>query len=164
MKHAIETSGLTKTYNRTSAVADLNLLVEPGRVFGFLGPNGAGKSTTIRMLLGLQRPTAGRATLLRLDSVSGSVEIHRRTGYLPGDLELFPRLTGGQHIAWFARARAVHDHSLADQLVARFQVVTDRPVRDLSKGNRQKIGLVLAFMHQPELLVLDEPTSGIGMT
>ena len=87
--------------------------------------------------------------------------VHRRIGYLPGDLELFPRLTGRQHIAWFGRARGGVDDSAAKQLADRFQVVTDRPVRELSKGNRQKIGLVLAFMHQPELLVLDEPTSGL---
>ena len=161
MRSAIETFGLTKQYGSVAAVSDLHLRVEPGQVFGFLGPNGAGKSTTIRMLLALQRPTRGRATLLGLEAGADSVQIHRRTGYLPGDLELFPRLTGRQHIAWFARARAVEDHSLAEHLVDRFQVAVSGPVRELSKGNRQKIGLVLAFMHRPELLVLDEPTSGL---
>ena len=160
MAPAIETIGLTKRYGSVTAVADLNLRIEPGQVFGFLGPNGAGKSTTIRMLLALQRPTGGRARILGLDAAAGSAEVHRRTGYLPGDLELFPRLTGRQHIAWFARARGA-GHSLAWQLADRFQVVADRPVRELSKGNRQKIGLVLAFMHRPELLVLDEPTAGL---
>jgi ABC-2 type transport system ATP-binding protein len=161
MTSAIETSGLTKRYGSTTAVADLSLRVEPGQVFGFLGPHGAGKSTTIRMLLALQRPTQGWATLLGLDAVADSVEVHRRTGYLPGDLELFPRLTGHQHITWFARARGIDTGSMAWQLADRFQVVVDRPVRELSKGSRQKIGLVLAFMHQPELLILDEPTSGL---
>jgi len=161
MRSAIETFGLTKRYGAITAVADLSLRVEPGQVFGFLGPNGAGKSTTIRMLLGLQRPTRGHATLLGLDAAAGSVEIHRCIGYLPGDLELFPRLTGRQHIAWFARARGDVDDALVRQLIERFQVVADRPVRELSKGNRQKVGLVLAFMHRPELLVLDEPTSGL---
>ena len=161
MTSAIETFELTKRYGSTTAVAGLNLRIEPAQVFGFLGPNGAGKSTTIRMLMALQRPTRGHATLLGLDAATDSVEIHRRIGYLPGDLELFPRLTGQQHIAWFMRARGVEDDSLAKQLIDRFQVVADRPVRELSKGNRQKIGLVLAFMHQPELLVLDEPTSGL---
>ena len=160
MTSAIETTGLTKRYGATTAVDGLSLRIEPGQVFGFLGPNGAGKSTTIRMLLALQRPTEGGARVLGLDAAAASVEVHRRTGYLPGDLELFPRLTGRQHIAWFARARAVDD-SLARQLAERFQVVADRPVRELSKGNRQKIGLVLAFMHRPELLILDEPTSGL---
>jgi ABC-2 type transport system ATP-binding protein len=158
---AIETFGLTKRFASTTAVADLNLRVEPGQVFGFLGPNGAGKSTTIRMLLALQRPTRGRAELLGLDAAADSVEVHRRVGYLPGDLELFPRLTGRQHITWFARTRSVDAGSLARQLADRFQVMVDRPVRELSKGNRQKIGLVLAFMHRPELLILDEPTSGL---
>ena len=161
MTAAIETSRLCKNYGPTRAVIDLDLVVEPGQVFGFLGPNGAGKSTTIRMLLALQRPTGGRAALLGLDAAADSVEVHRRVGYLPGDLELFPRLTGRQHIAWFTGARAVDIGSLARQLAERFQVVADRPVRELSKGNRQKIGLVLAFMHRPELLVLDEPTSGL---
>ena len=161
MTSAIETLGLTKRYGSVTAVADLSLRVEPGQVFGFLGPNGAGKSTTIRMLLALQQPTQGRATLLGLNAAADNVEVHRRVGYLPGDLELFPRLTGRQHIAWFARARGGVDASLVEQLIDRFQVVGDRPVRELSKGNRQKIGLVLAFMHQPELLVLDEPTSGL---
>ncbi len=160
MTSAIEATGLTKVYGAVTAVDGLSLRVEPGQVFGFLGPNGAGKSTTIRMLLALQRPTRGRARVLGLDPVTESVEVHRRTGYLPGDLTLFPRLTGRQHIAWFARARAVDD-SLALRLAGRFQVVADRPVRELSKGNRQKIGLVLAFMHRPELLILDEPTSGL---
>jgi ABC-2 type transport system ATP-binding protein len=161
MTSAIETFALTKRYGSTTAVAGLSLRVEPGQVFGFLGPNGAGKSTTIRMLLALQRPTRGRAALLGLDAAADSVEVHRRVGYLPGDLELFPRLTGRQHITWFARARGVDAGSLARPLADRFQVVADRPVRELSKGNRQKIGLVLAFMHRPELLILDEPTSGL---
>ena len=160
MTSAIEATGLTKRYGAVTAVDGLSLRVEPGQVFGFLGPNGAGKSTTIRMLLALQRPTQGEARVLGLDAVTGSAEVHRRTGYLPGDLALFPRLTGRQHIAWFARARAVDD-LLARRLAERFQVVADRPVRELSKGNRQKIGLVLAFMHRPELLILDEPTSGL---
>ena len=160
MTTAVETFGLTKKYGAVTAVDNLNLRVERGQVFGFLGPNGAGKSTTIRMLLALQRPTRGRATLLGLDA-AGSVQVRRRVGYLPGDLELFPRLTGRQHIAWFLRARGVTDGSYAARLADRFQVVADRPVRELSKGNRQKIGLVLAFMHRPELLVLDEPTSGL---
>jgi ABC-2 type transport system ATP-binding protein len=161
MTSAIETFGLTKRYGAVTAVADLSLWVEPGQVFGFLGPNGAGKSTTIRMLMALQQPTQGRARLLGLDAAADSVEVHRRVGYLPGDLELFPRLTGSQHIGWFARARGNVDHAVVTELIERFQVVVDRPVRELSKGNRQKIGLVLAFMHCPELLVLDEPTTGL---
>ncbi len=161
MTVAIEASGLTKTYGATRAVSDLSLRVDPAQVFGFLGPNGAGKTTTIRLLLALQRPTAGSATILGLDAGRESVEIHRRTGYLPGELALYPRLTGRQHIDWFARARGERDLSLASRLSERFEVTLDRPARELSKGNRQKIGLVLAFMHRPELLILDEPTSGL---
>ena len=161
MAGVIETSGLTKRYGGVTAVSDLNLQVEAGQVFGFLGPNGAGKSTTIRMLMALQRPTQGRATLFGLDAAADSVTVHRRVGYLPGDLELYPRLTGRQHIDWFARSRGSVDDSSTQRLLERFAVVADRPVRELSKGNRQKIGLVLAFMHKPELLVLDEPTSGL---
>lgn len=161
MTAAIRAVGLTKTYGPIRAVDRLDLCVEPGQVFGFLGPNGAGKTTTIRLLLGLQRPTAGRAELLGFDSERDSIEIHRRLGYLPGELELYPHLNGRQHIEWFARARGITDLALAHELVQRFGVTTTRPVRDLSKGNRQKIGLVLAFLHQPELLILDEPTSGL---
>jgi beta-exotoxin I transport system ATP-binding protein len=161
MAGVIETFGLTKRYGGVTAVSDLNLRVEAGQVFGFLGPNGAGKSTTIRMLMALQRPTAGRATLFGLDAAADSVAVHCRVGYLPGDLELYPRLTGRQHIDWFARSRGGVDDSFTRRLLERFLVVADRPVRELSKGNRQKIGLVLAFMHKPELLVLDEPTSGL---
>ena len=158
---AIETRGLTKEYGSTRAVTDLSLEVEAGQVFAFLGPNGAGKTTTIRLLLALQRPTRGQASLFGLDSQRESVEIHRRVGYLPGELELHPRMTGRQHVDWFARARGQHDASLTSELVERFDVVLDRPVKELSKGNRQKVGLVIAFMHRPDLLILDEPTSGL---
>ena len=161
MTAAIETFGLAKSYGVTRAVAELDLQVGEGQVFGFLGPNGAGKTTTIRMLLALQRPSSGRAVVLGLDAQRDSQEIHRRVGYLPGELALYGRMTGAQHIDWFARARGERRLPLAEQLVERFGVVMDRPARELSKGNRQKVGLVLAFMHQPELLILDEPTSGL---
>lgn len=161
MTAAMETHGLGKTYGPVRAVTDLDLVVEPGQVFAFLGPNGAGKTTTIRILLALQRATSGRATVLGLDSDRDSTQIHRRTGYLPGELALYPRMTGRQHIAWYARARGLRDLSYADSLAERFSAVLDRPARDLSKGNKQKIGLILAFMSRPELLILDEPTSGL---
>ena len=161
MTAAIKTSGLGKTYGPVRAVTGLDLLVEPGQVFAFLGPNGAGKTTTIRMLLALQRPTGGSAAILGLDCARDSVQIHRRTGYLPGDLALYPRMTGRQHFDWYARARGLRDLSAAMVLAERFGAVLDRPARELSKGNRQKIGLVLAFMHRPDLLVLDEPTTGL---
>ena len=157
----IETRQLTKRYGRARGIEDVDLQVEPGEVFGFLGPNGAGKSTTIRTLLDFQRPTSGSAELFGLDSRRDSVAIRTRVGYLPGDLKLFERMTGAQHLAWFGRARGTNDASAADDLIARFGVEMDRPAGELSKGNRQKVGLLLAFAHDPELLILDEPTSGL---
>jgi beta-exotoxin I transport system ATP-binding protein len=157
----IETHGLTKEYGPTRAVVDLDLHIDAGQVFGFLGPNGAGKTTTIRMLLALHRPTRGEASVFGLDCRREAVEIHRRVGYLPGELALYPRMTGAQHLKWFARARGEHSRSYTDELVERFGVVLDRPLRELSKGNRQKVGLVIACMQRPPLLVLDEPTSGL---
>jgi len=161
MTSAIEIRALCKTYGTVPAVTGLDLVVESGQVFAFLGPNGAGKTTTIRTLLALQRPTSGSAAVLGLDAGRDSVEIHRRTGYLPGELALYPRMTGRQHIAWYAKAKGLRDLSLARTLAERFGAVLDRPARQLSKGNRQKIGLILAFMSRPELLVLDEPTAGL---
>ncbi len=157
----IETHQLTKRYGSARGIEDVDLHVEPGEVFGFLGPNGAGKSTTIRTLLDFQRPTSGSAELFGLDSRRDSVAIRARVGYLPGDLKLFERMTGAQHLAWFSRARGAHNAAVTDDLVARFDVEMDRPVGELSKGNRQKVGLLLAFAQAPELLILDEPTSGL---
>jgi ABC-2 type transport system ATP-binding protein len=158
---AIKTSELSKTYRSgVQALVGLDLRVERGEVFGFLGPNGAGKSTTIRLLLDLIRPTAGRATVLGRDSRADGVEARRRIGYLPGDLRLYDRLTGGEQLDSLARLRGGDAH-LRAELVERFAVALDRPIRGLSKGNRQKLGVVQAFMHRPELLILDEPTSGL---
>jgi ABC-2 type transport system ATP-binding protein len=126
-----------------------------------LGPNGSGKSTTIRTLLDFQRPTSGRATVLGLDSRRDSVAIRQQVGYVPGELHLFERMTGSHLVSWCSRARGGHDESLTSELVERFGVTLDRPVRELSKGNRQKVGLLLAFMHRPELVILDEPSTGL---
>ncbi|HEY7380666.1 MAG TPA: ABC transporter ATP-binding protein [Gaiella sp.] len=159
---AIEAVGLSKTYRGgVEALVGLDLRVEHGEVFGFLGPNGAGKSTTIRLLLDLIRPTAGTATLLGLDSRTAGIEARRRIGYVPGDLRLYDRLTGRRQLDSLARLRGFADDARRDALVARFDVPLDRPIRELSKGNRQKLGIVQAFMHDPELLVLDEPTGGL---
>jgi ABC-2 type transport system ATP-binding protein len=158
---AIETTGLTKTYGgRVQALVGLDLRVERGEVFGFLGPNGAGKSTTIRLLLGLIHPSHGRAALLGLDARRSPVEARRRVGYVPGDLRLADRLTGRRQLDSLARLRGAPT-PLRDELCSRFEAVLDRPIRELSKGNRQKLGLVQSFMHRPELLILDEPTSGL---
>jgi ABC-2 type transport system ATP-binding protein len=159
---AIETVGLSKTYGREMhALVGLDLVVHPGEVFGYLGPNGAGKSTTIRLLLGLIRPTAGRVALLGRDVRADGVASRRQVGYLPGDLRLADRLTGREQLDSLARLRGSVDTALRDRLCARLDVELDRPIRQLSKGNRQKIGLVQAFMHRPRLVVLDEPTGGL---
>ena len=159
---AIETVGLSKRYGTdTQALADLNLRVERGEVFGYLGPNGAGKSTTIRLLLGLIRPTSGRASLLGLDTQTHVVESRRAVGYLPGDLRLSDRLTAREQLDSLVRLRGDVDAVLRKELCERLGVELERPIRQLSKGNRQKVGLVQAFMHRPDLVVLDEPTSGL---
>jgi ABC-2 type transport system ATP-binding protein len=161
MNAAIETHALTKRYGQARGIEGLDLRVEQGEVFGFLGPNGAGKSTVIRTLLDFQRATSGSAEVLGLDIVRDSLLIRRRVGYLSSDLRLFDRMTAAQHVAWFARARGGSDESLTASLVDRFSIEMGRPVRELSKGNRQKVGLLLAFMHRPDVLILDEPTAGL---
>ncbi len=157
----IATSGLSKDYGSGRGLFGLDLEVRQGEVFGFLGPNGAGKSTTLRLLLDLIKPTAGSARLLGLDSINDSLEIRRRVGFLPGDLALYPKLTGRAVLDYLAQLRGGVDRRLRDSLVERFDAELDRPVRELSTGNRQKLGLVQAFMHEPELLILDEPISGL---
>jgi ABC-2 type transport system ATP-binding protein len=157
----IATDGLTRRFRKRRGITDVAVTVGCGEVFGFLGPNGAGKSTTIRLLLGLYRPSSGRAEVFGRDPRRDSVEVHRRLGYLPGELALFPRLTGQAILDRAAHIRGHTDHHYRDELAERFAAQLDRPVRTLSKGNVQKIGLILAFAHRPELLVLDEPTSGL---
>jgi ABC-2 type transport system ATP-binding protein len=157
----IATSGLTKDYGAGRGLFGMDLEVRQGEVFGFLGPNGAGKSTTMRLLLDLIRPTSGSARVLGLDTVRGSLEIRRRVGFLPGDLALYPRLTGRAMLDYLAQLRGGVDPRTRDALVERFAADIDRPIRELSTGNRQKLGLVQAFMHEPELLILDEPIAGL---
>ena len=158
---AIRTRGLTKDYGRGNGLFGLDLEVERGEVFGFLGPNGAGKSTTMRLLLDLISPTDGSAELLGLDSHRESLQIRRRVGYLPGDFALYPKLTGAAMLDYLADLRGGVDRDFRDQLAERFGAQLDRPVHELSTGNRQKLGLIQAFMHGPELLVLDEPIAGL---
>ncbi len=157
----IATRGLSKDYGAGRGLFGLDLEVERGEVFGFLGPNGAGKSTTMRLLLDLIRPTSGSARVVGLDTVKDSLEIRRRVGFLPGDLALYPRLTGRAMLDYLAELRGGVDPRTRDALVERFGADIDRPVRQLSTGNRQKLGLVQAFMHEPELLILDEPIAGL---
>jgi ABC-2 type transport system ATP-binding protein len=157
----IETHDLCKRYGSSRGIEDVNLTVRRGEVFGFLGPNGAGKTTTIRTLLGLLRPTSGSARLLGLDSRRDSREIRARLGNLPGEFVYDDRLTGHELLRFFAGVRGMTDLGSADLLAERFEADLRRPLRELSRGNRQKIGLIQALFHEPELVVLDEPTTGL---
>jgi ABC-2 type transport system ATP-binding protein len=160
-KSVILTEGLTKSYGASRGVVDLDLEVRPGEVFGFLGPNGAGKTTTIRVLLDFLRPTRGRAYVFGLDSRRDSVAIRALAGNLPGEFTLDERMTGRQLVSLYARLRGVADLAYADELAERLGADLDRPMRQLSRGNKQKIGLVQALFSKPPLLVLDEPTGGL---
>jgi ABC-2 type transport system ATP-binding protein len=157
----VVTSGLSKDFGSGRGLFELDLEVRRGEVFGFLGPNGAGKSTTMRLLLDLIRPTSGSASVLGLDVHARSVEVRRRVGFLPGDMALYPKLTGRVVLDYFARLRGGVDPHVREELVNRFEAELDRPVGQLSTGNRQKLGLIQAFMHEPELLILDEPIAGL---
>jgi len=161
MDAAITTEGLTKYYGSTPGIVDLDLEVRRGEVFGFLGPNGAGKSTTIRTLLDLLHPTRGRATILGLDSHRDAVAIHRRIGYVPGEVAMYPRMTAREFIGFLANLRGVDAGRRTAELAARLHLDLDRRIADLSSGNRKKVAIVQAFMHEPELLVLDEPSTGL---
>ncbi|MGE4426435.1 MAG: ATP-binding cassette domain-containing protein [Solirubrobacteraceae bacterium] len=158
---AIVCERLTKDFGHSRGIHDLDMRVEAGEAMGFLGPNGSGKTTTIRALLDLHRPTSGRALLFGLDSHRDSRRIRARLGTLVGEFALDVRLTGGRAVALAAALRGLDDLRPAHELAERFRADLDRPVRELSRGNRQKIGLILALFHRPELLILDEPTSGL---
>jgi ABC-2 type transport system ATP-binding protein len=158
---AIDSTRLTKYYGRQRGVEGLELDVRVGEVFGFLGPNGAGKSTTIHLFVGQIRPTSGRATVFGLDCWRDRDAVQRRIGFLPGEFALYERLTGAAMLEYLAKLRdGVSRRTLSD-LVDRFAVELNRPIRDLSMGNKQKLGLVQALMHEPELVILDEPTLGL---
>jgi ABC-2 type transport system ATP-binding protein len=161
MEPVIEISGLVKTFGSVRALDELDLEVRPGEVHGFLGPNGAGKSTTIRVLLGLLRADAGTVRLLGGDPWKQAPELHRRLAYVPGDVTLWPNLTGGEVIDLLARLRGRVDSARRTDLVARFELDTTKKARAYSKGNRQKVALVAALSSEVDLLVLDEPTSGL---
>ena len=158
---AIVVRGLIKDYGRTRALAGLDLEVHEGEVYGFIGPNGAGKSTTIRVLMDLLRPTAGSVEVFGQPPSDGGPALRARIGYLPGELALGGRVKAGEHLAHLAALRGGRGRSSIGPLAERFGLDLQRPVRALSKGNKQKVGVIQAFMHEPELLVLDEPTSGL---
>jgi len=160
-RDAIEVTGLVKTYGSTRALDGLDLSVAAGEVHGFLGPNGAGKTTTIRILLGLLRADAGQATVLGRDPWSEAVSLHRRLAYVPGDVELWPNLTGGETIDVLGRLHGGVDRARVDQLCQRFDLDPTKKGRTYSKGNRQKVALITALASNAELLLLDEPTAGL---
>ncbi len=157
---AIRTRGLSKDYGEGRGLFDLDLQVGRGEIFGFLGPNGAGKSTTMRLLVGLISPTTGSAELLGQE-MPARPGLRRRVGYLPGDFALYPKLSGGAMLDYLADLRGGVDRRFLGDLVERFGAQLDRPTHELSTGNRQKLGLIQAFMHRPELLILDEPIAGL---
>jgi ABC-2 type transport system ATP-binding protein len=158
---AVEISGLTKRFGDVRALDGLDLTVEAGSVAGFLGPNGAGKSTTLRVLLGLLRADGGRVRLLGGDPWTDAVALHRRLAYVPGDVTLWPNLTGGEVIDLLIRLRGRPDGRRKDELLQRFELDPTKKTRTYSKGNRQKVALVAALAADVELLLLDEPTSGL---
>jgi len=161
MTAVIRTEKLTKSYGSHRGIIEVDLSVEQGEVFGFLGPNGAGKTTTIRVLLDLIRPTSGKAYVFGIESSADPVAIHRRIGYLPGEFALYDRLTGAQTLEYFGNLRGGVDRAYQASLIERLDLDPSRRFREYSKGNKQKVGLVIALQHRPELLMLDEPTAGL---
>jgi len=161
MRPVIETDGLSKRYGSTLALEGLNLTVGEGEVYGYLGPNGSGKTTTIRLLLGLHRPSAGRAQVFGLDAWSDPVRVHRRLAYVAGEPFLWPALTSAETFRFLARLHGGTDVAYREELVRRFRLDPDRKIRALSKGNRQKVQLIAALATRADLLLLDEPSSGL---
>ncbi len=159
---AIQVHGLTKSYGKVHALRGIDLHVQRGEIFGFLGPNGAGKTTTIRCMLDMIRPDGGKIKLLGLDPQVAPVAVQARTGYLPGEMQYYENLTPERQLRFFndmrgGRAKWDDIHALAERL----SLDLKQPIKNLSKGNKQKVGVIQALMHQPELLILDEPTSGL---
>ena len=161
MTAVIAAEKLTKSYGQHRGVIDVDLEVQPGEIFGFLGPNGAGKTTTIRTMLDLIKPTSGVIKVFGLESDKDPVSIHRRIGYIPGEFALYDRLTGKQTVEYFANLRGGVDPAYQAALIERLDLDPSRRYKEYSKGNKQKVGLVIALQHRPELLILDEPTSGL---
>ncbi len=161
MEPVIQAEGLTKYYGRHRGVIDIDLSVNAGEIVGFLGPNGAGKSTTIRILLDHIRPTRGVARVFGIETTADPVAIHRRVGYLPGEFGLYDGLTGGQTIEYFANLRGDVDAGYRRDLIERLDLDPSRRYGEYSRGNKQKVALVSALQHKPELLILDEPTAGL---
>ena len=160
-KTNLEITNLVKRFGRFTALDGISLSVAEGDVYGYIGPNGAGKTTTIRILLGILKATEGQAKIFGLDAWKDAVEIHRRIAYVPGDVNLWPNLTGGEVIDLFVSLRAKHDKALRARLLTDFDLDPTKKCRTYSKGNRQKVALVAAFASDADLFILDEPTSGL---
>lgn len=162
----IQTENLTKVYRKNrretvTALKDLSLTVQPGEIFGYLGPNGAGKTTTIRLLLDLIRPSSGTAAIFGQDAQQNAVDLHKRIGFLPGELNLWKNMTGAQVVDFVGRVRGNIDSAFIRRLTDRLQLDLSIRIRSYSTGNKRKLGIVLAMMNKPDLLILDEPTSGL---
>lgn len=157
----LKLSKLTKNYGKVRGIENLDLTVNKGEIFGFLGPNGAGKSTTIRTIMNFQFPTSGSAEIFGLDSVKDSEKVKTHVGYLSGELAVYEELTGKQFLGYLGSFNPGFKWSSVEKLAKQFQAELNRKLKTLSKGNRQKIGIIQAFMHEPDLLILDEPTSGL---
>ncbi|MCL1843375.1 MAG: ABC transporter ATP-binding protein [Defluviitaleaceae bacterium] len=157
----VEINNVTKKFGKFTALKGVNLQIKEGEVFAYIGPNGAGKSTTIRILLGILQATAGTAKVFGKDAWNDAVEIHKKIAYVPGDVNLWPNLTGGEVIDLFVNLRGSHDKKLREKLVRDFNLDTTKKCRTYSKGNRQKVALVAAFASEVDLYILDEPTSGL---
>lgn len=160
-KIIISIEGLTKYYKKNLGINDVSFEVSEGEVFGYLGPNGAGKTTTIRILMDFIRSDAGRAKIFGLDSLKDSRKIHQNIGYLPGELSLYPNLKIQEYLEYFANLKRKLDWPYINELAERFNLNLEQQIKTLSSGNKQKVGLIQAFMHKPELLILDEPTKGL---
>ena len=161
MAYALTLENITKTYGMARGVEDITLRVPTGTIYGFLGPNGAGKTTTISMLVGLLKPTGGRALLFNEDIASHGVQLRKRIGYLAGDMALDGSLTGKQQLEYFQNIRGINCQQYVTELAEKLDCDLHKKIKQLSRGNKQKIGLISALMHKPDLLILDEPTSGL---
>ncbi|MBY6272881.1 ABC transporter ATP-binding protein [Caldibacillus debilis] len=157
----VEVKGLTKKFGKFTALDHVDLTIEEGEIYGFIGPNGAGKSTTIRIMLGMLKPTEGEVKIFGKDAWKDAVEIHKRIAYVPGDVNLWPNLTGGEVIDLLLKMRGRVDARKRDELLERFDLDPTKKCRTYSKGNRQKVALVAAFASDADLYILDEPTSGL---
>lgn len=157
----VKVSNLRKKYGKFTALDRINLEVNRGEIYGFIGPNGAGKTTTIRIMLGILKATGGKAEIFGLNAWKDAVEIHKKVAYVPGEVNLWPNLTGGETIDLFVKLRGSNNKSRRDELIERFDLDPSRKCRTYSKGNRQKVALIAAFASDADLYILDEPTSGL---